>query len=253
MKITFLGTGTSQGVPVIGCHCEVCDSLDYRDKRLRTSVHIAVDNLSIIIDSGPDFRQQVLTNRIDQLDALLYTHQHKDHVAGMDEVRSYNFLQKKPMPLYARPQVIEQLKKEFAYAFAEDKYPGAPQLQVHEISNAPFYIGDVEVIPIEVMHYQLPVFGYRIQDFCYVTDAKSISEQEKHKLKNAKVLVINALQHQDHISHLTLDEALHIIEEVRPERAFLTHLSHRMGLHEEVTNALPAHINLAYDGLSLEL
>ncbi len=253
MKLTFLGTGTSQGVPVIGCSCEVCTSLDYRDKRLRTSVHIDIDGLSLIIDSGPDFRQQVLANRITRLDALLFTHQHKDHVAGMDEVRSFNFLQKKPMPIYARPEVVEQLKREFAYVFAKEKYPGAPQVEVHTIRNEPFRIEGVEVTPINVLHYQLPVYGFRLRDLTYVTDANYIAEEEKEKIKGSKVLVVNALQYQPHISHFTVEEALALVEEMQPEQAYFVHMSHRIGLHRQVSKKLPPQVHLAYDGLSVEV
>lgn len=253
MKITFLGTGTSQGVPVIGCQCEVCTSLDFRDKRLRTSAQIEVNGLSIVIDSGPDFRQQVLVNRVNKLDALIFTHQHKDHIAGMDEVRSYNFLQNKPIPVYARPEVIDQLKQEFAYVFAEHKYPGIPQVDVHVIGNGPFLIEGIKIIPIDVLHYKLPVFGYRIQDLTYITDANYIAAREKEKIKGSKILVINALQQQEHISHFTLNQALEIIEEIKPECAYLVHISHRMGLHREVSKTLPTHVELAFDGLSVEI
>lgn len=253
MRITFLGTGTSQGVPVIGCQCEVCTSLDFRDKRLRTSVHIATDTLSIIIDSGPDFRQQVLANRINRLDALLYTHQHKDHVAGMDDVRSFNFLQQKPMPIYATQEVVAQLKQEFAYVFAKEKYPGVPQIEVHTIDNHPFYIEDLKIIPVSVMHYKLPVFGFRIHDFTYITDANYISEEEKQKMHGSKVLVLNALQHTEHISHFNLAQVLALIEELQPQQAYLTHMSHKIGLQREVDKMLPDHVALAYDGLAVEV
>ncbi len=253
MKITFLGTGTSQGVPVIGCHCEVCTSLDFRDKRLRTSVHIATDDLSLIIDSGPDFRQQVLTNHIERLDALLFTHQHKDHVAGMDDVRSFNFMQHQAMPIYARQEVIDQLRQEFPYVFAKDKYPGVPQIEVHTIDNQPFYIRKLQITPVSVMHYKLPVLGFRIHDFTYITDANYISEAEKQKILGSKVLVLNALQKTEHISHFTLQQALALIEELRPEQAYLVHMSHRMGLHQEVDATLPNNVALAYDGLTVEL
>ena len=253
MKVTFLGTGTSQGVPVIGCRCEVCRSLDFRDKRLRTAVHLEVSDQSIIIDSGPDFRQQVLAQGIDRLDALVFTHQHKDHVAGMDDVRSFNFRQKKAMPIYARAEVIDQLKQEFAYVFAKDKYPGVPQVDVNVIRNEPFTVEGVPFIPIEVLHYKLPVFGYRIHDFTYITDAKSITEEEKDKIRGTKVLVLNALQHREHISHLTLAEALAWVEELQPERAYFTHISHGLGLHRDVSATLPANVMLAYDGLRIEI
>lgn len=253
MKVTFLGTGTSQGIPVITCECDVCRSLDYRNKRLRTSIHIEVDGNSLVIDSGPDFRQQMLRERIVSLDALIFTHEHKDHTAGMDDVRSFNFKQKMDMPVYARRQVIEQLKREFEYVFKEDKYPGVPSVEIHEIENKPFEIGGVNIIPIEVLHYKLPVFGFRIKDFTYITDANFIADEEKNKIKGSKVLVINGLQKEPHISHFTLDEAIELIEELAPEVAYLTHISHKLGLHNEVSKELPDHIHLAYDGLRLEL
>jgi phosphoribosyl 1,2-cyclic phosphate phosphodiesterase len=253
MKVTFLGTGTSQGVPVIACDCEVCTSLDFRDKRLRVSVHLEVVGKSFIIDSGPDFRQQVLRERIKTLDALLFTHEHKDHTAGMDDLRSYNFKQNRDMPIYARRQVIEQLKREFAYVFSEVKYPGVPQVQMNEIRNQPFHIAGIEIIPIEVMHYQLPVFGFRVGDFSYITDANAIEEQEMRKLEGSRVIVLNALQTEPHISHFTLAEALEILERLRPEKAYLTHMSHKMGLHTEVEKKLPEFVKLAYDGLRITL
>jgi phosphoribosyl 1,2-cyclic phosphate phosphodiesterase len=253
LKITFLGTGTSQGVPVIGCTCPVCQSLDFRDRRLRTSVHLEVDGRSLIIDSGPDFRQQVLANHITRLDGLLFTHQHKDHVAGMDDVRSFNFLQKKAMPIYARAEVVDQLKQEFAYVFAKDKYPGVPQIEVHLIENEAFVAQGIPITPIEVLHYKLPVFGFRVRDFTYITDAKTISVAEKKKIRGTRILVLNALQHRQHISHLTLEEALDLITELRPEQTYLTHISHNLGLHREVELMLPNNVALAYDGLSIHL
>ena len=253
MKVTFLGTGTSQGVPVIACDCEVCTSLDFRDKRLRVSVHLEVTGKSFIIDSGPDFRQQVLRERIKTLDALLFTHEHKDHTAGMDDLRSYNFKQNRDMPIYARRQVIEQLKREFAYVFSEVKYPGVPRVQMNEIRNQPFHIEGIEIIPIEVMHYQLPVFGFRVGDFSYITDANAIEEQEMRKLEGSRVIVLNALQPEPHISHFTLSEALEILERLRPDKAYLTHMSHKMGLHKEVEKKLPEFVKLAYDGLRITL
>jgi phosphoribosyl 1,2-cyclic phosphate phosphodiesterase len=251
--ITFLGTGTSQGIPLIACNCQVCNSLDFRDKRLRTSVHIEVDKKSFIIDSGPDFRQQVLRERIKKLDALIFTHEHKDHTAGMDDVRSFNYIQKKHMPVYGRKNVLEQLKKEFSYIFSDKKYPGVPLVDLYEITNEPFTVEGVEFIPIEVHHYMLPVFGYRIKDFTYITDANKISEQEKEKIKGSKVIVLNALQKTEHISHFTLQEAIDLLEELKPQNAYLTHLSHRMGLHKEVEKELPSFIHIAYDGLKIEI
>ena len=253
MKVTFLGTGTSQGVPVIACDCEVCTSLDFRDKRLRVSVHLEVEGKSFIIDSGPDFRQQVLRERINTLDALLFTHEHKDHTAGMDDLRSYNFKQNRDMPIYARHQVIEQLKREFAYVFSDEKYPGVPRVQINEIRNQPFYIDGVEVTPIEVFHYWLPVFGFRVGDFSYITDANFIEEAEMRKIEGSRVVVLNALQTEPHISHFTLSEALEILERLRPEKAYLTHISHKLGLHKEVEKKLPEFVKLAYDGLRITL
>lgn len=253
MTITFLGTGTSQGVPVIACHCEVCSSLDFRNKRLRTSIHIAVDDLSVVIDSGPDFRQQMLREGIERLDALIFTHEHKDHTAGMDDVRAFNFKQQKDIPVYAKEQVINQLKQEFSYVFVNKGYPGVPRVDTHLIDNTPFIIKNTTFVPIEVMHYKLPVLGYRIKDFTYITDANYISPLEIAKIKGSKVLVLNALQQEDHISHFNLGQAIALINEVKPERAYLTHISHRMGLHKEVSKKLPGHIQLAYDGLQIKL
>ncbi|MEQ8473564.1 MAG: MBL fold metallo-hydrolase [Marinoscillum sp.] len=253
MIITFLGTGTSQGVPVIACDCEVCLSVDYRDKRSRSSIHIAVDGLSLVVDTGPDFRTQILRERIKTLDAILYTHAHKDHTAGMDDVRSFNFKQKMDMPLYAHQEVIEQLQKEFSYVFAETKYPGVPRVQTHEIINAPFQIGDTIVTPVEVMHYKLPVFGFRIKDFTYITDANHIDEAEKEKIRGSKVLVLNALQKENHISHFTLDEAVEMAQELGAEQTYFTHMSHKIGKQRDVEKELPDGIDFAYDGLKVEL
>lgn len=252
MRLSFLGTGTSQGVPVIGCDCVVCSSLDFRDKRLRTSVHIEVDGLSLVVDTGPDFRQQMLRERVRELDAVLYTHEHKDHTGGMDEIRTFNFRQKKDMPVYGEERVINQLKQEFSYIFAENKYPGAPSVSVNIIENSPFFIKDTEVIPIRGVHRKLPVLGFRIKDLAYITDMNFISEEEKEKLKNCKVLILNALQKEEHISHFTLSQAIELAEELNPETTYFTHMSHKMGKHELVQAELPETINLAYDGLKIE-
>ena len=251
MKVTVLGSGTSQGVPVIGCECEVCRSIDFKDKRLRSSIHIEVNDTSIVIDSGPDFRQQMLRARIKKLDALLFTHEHKDHTAGMDDIRSFNFLQNKDMPVYARNTVIAQLKREFEYVFAENKYPGVPSVQVHEVVNEPFSIDSADITPIEVMHHKLPVFGFRIGDFTYITDAKTISRNEREKVKGSKVLIINALQKTHHLSHLTLEEAIQLARELEIEQTYFTHLSHKMGKHRDVEKELPRGIDIAYDGLEI--
>jgi phosphoribosyl 1,2-cyclic phosphate phosphodiesterase len=249
VKVTFLGSGTSQGVPVIGCNCKVCTSLDFRDKRLRASVHIEIEGHSFIIDSGPDFRQQVLRERINQLDALIFTHEHKDHTAGMDDIRSFNFLQKKDMPIYGRKSVLDQLKREFAYIFEGTKYPGIPRVEVLEIENKPFDIEGIKFTPIEVLHYKLPVFGYRIEDFTYITDAKTITQEEKQKIKGTKVLVLNALQSEPHPSHLTVDEAIELAQEINAERTFFTHMSHKIGTHSKISARLPKNIEFAFDGL----
>lgn len=253
MIVTFLGTGTSQGVPVIACECDICQSLDFRDKRLRTSVHVDIDGVSIVIDTGPDFRQQMLQARIKKLDAILFTHAHKDHTAGMDDIRSFNFIQKKDMPVYAREDVIEQLKKEFSYIFEEVQYPGVPKVDVRYIDNAPFTVEGVKIIPISTMHYKLPVLGFRVHDFVYITDTNYISDVEKEKIKGCHTLVVNALQRETHISHYNLDEAIALVQELDPKKSYFTHISHKMGLHKETEALLPDNVYIAYDGLKLEL
>ncbi|GAA4849608.1 MBL fold metallo-hydrolase [Algivirga pacifica] len=254
MKVTFLGTGTSQGVPIITCSCEVCTSVDYRDKRLRTSIHIETDDhQSIVIDTGPDFRQQMLQAHIKQLDAVVFTHPHKDHTAGLDDIRAFYFAQgMQPMPVYCNQLVEKQLRSEFNYFFEEHKYPGVPSVDLHEIqANQPFKIGETLFQPIEVIHGKMPVLGFRINDFTYITDANYIAPEQKEKIKGSKVLVLNALRHEPHYSHFTLKEALGIIEEVQPEKAYLTHISHGLGLHKEVSQMLPENVYLAYDGLKI--
>lgn len=253
MKITFLGTGTSQGVPVIACECEVCASVDFRDKRSRSSVWVEVDDLSLVIDTGPDFRMQMLRERVKRLDAILFTHGHKDHTAGLDDVRSFNFKQKMDMPVYAQEHVMEQLQREFSYVFAEKKYPGVPQIQTNVISKEPFKIGNTLITPVEVMHYKLPVLGFRMRDFTYITDANFISEEEKEKIKGSKILVLNALQKTEHISHFTLDEAVALAQELGVEQTYLTHVSHTMGKQRAVEKELPEGIDFAFDGLTVEL
>jgi phosphoribosyl 1,2-cyclic phosphate phosphodiesterase len=240
VTITFLGTGTSQGVPVIACGCEVCTSTDPRDKRLRTSILIEDGAQVIVIDSGPDFRYQMLRANVQKLDAIVFTHEHKDHIEG-------------PIDVYADLRVQAALKREYSYIFAEHKYPGIPQLQLHTIGLEPFSIGKINFIPIEVMHYMLPVLGFRINDFTYITDAKTVSETEKEKIKGSKILVINALQQQSHISHFTLDEAIAFAEEIGAETTYFTHISHRLGTHEVISAVLPPHIELAYDGLKINI
>lgn len=253
MKITFLGTGTSQGVPVIGCTCEVCRSLDYRDKRLRTSVHLSVDNLSLVIDTGPDFRQQMLREGIGKLDAVIFTHGHKDHTAGLDDVRAYNFLQGINMPVYATGPVLEQIKVEYAYAFEEHHYPGIPRLNLVAINESHFQISKTTVTPLPVRHMNLPVLGYRVGDFSYITDANSIPPSTLSLLKGTRVLVLNALQQERHVSHFNLEEAIAAAQSIGAEQTYFTHISHKMGLHKTVEAGLPKGIGLAYDGLSITL
>jgi phosphoribosyl 1,2-cyclic phosphate phosphodiesterase len=251
VTVTFLGTGTSQGVPVIACGCEVCTSADPYDKRLRTSVMIESDDKTVVIDSGPDFRYQMLREKVKKLDAIVFTHEHKDHIAGMDDIRAFNYFQNAPVDIYAVPRVQEALKREFAYVFAEFKYPGIPQVNMHTIGLEPFNIGSIKFIPIEVMHYKLPVLGFRINNFTYITDAKTVSAAEVQKIKGTDILVINALQTESHISHFTLDEALMFAQEVGARKTYLTHISHRLGRYQAISSQLPQGIELAYDGLKL--
>lgn len=253
MKVTFLGTGTSQGVPVIGCHCQVCSSTDPRDDRLRTSVLVEWDELQFVIDTGPDFRQQMLRQKVERLDAVLFTHSHKDHLAGMDDIRPFNFKTRKDMEVYATVDVQVALRREFHYVFDAIKYPGVPMVNLNTISTKRFQIGDKEIIPIEVLHHKMPVLGFRMGDFAYITDANFIAEKECAKLHGLKVLVLNALRKERHISHFSLDEAIELVQKLKPERAFFTHISHQLGLHAIENDKLPTGIHLAYDGLEVLL
>ncbi|WP_288369182.1 MBL fold metallo-hydrolase [uncultured Algoriphagus sp.] len=253
MNIRFLGTGTSQGVPVIGCDCEVCRSVDFRDKRFRCSVHIETEGKSLVIDTGPDFRMQMLRADIHQLDAVIYTHEHKDHTAGLDDIRPFNFRQKKDMPVYGRSQVLNQIRQEYSYVFSEKKYPGVPQVLPIEIDGEAFEVEGITIHPIPVMHHKLPVLGFRVGDFTYITDANYISEESKEKIKGSKILVLNALQKTPHLSHFTLEEAIEMAQMLGAEQTYFTHISHKLGLHREVESELPEGIHLAYDGLMLSL
>ena len=239
MKITFLGTGTSQGVPVIGCRCAVCISEDEHDKRLRSSVLVEHRNQVVLIDTGPDFRQQMLRAGVSKMNAILYTHEHRDHIAGLDDIRAFNFIQRSSMDIYAEERVARALKSGFSYVFAEKKYPGVPQVMLHAISTDPFQIGEMEIIPVRMMHYRLPVLGFRIENFAYLTDGNSIPAKEKDKLSGVKYLAVNALRREKHISHFNLSEAISLIEEVNPDMGYLTHISHQMGLAEELERELP--------------
>ncbi len=253
MKITFLGTGTSQGVPLIACQCPVCKSTNAKDKRLRSSILIQHNDLNIVIDSGPDFRQQMLREDLRHLDAIIYTHEHKDHTAGLDDIRGFNFAMERPIDLFLSESVERGLRQEFAYVFAEHRYPGIPEVNLNRITNAPFLVSGLQFTPIEIMHLKLPIFGFRIGDFTYITDMKSITAEEKEKVKGSKVLVINALRREEHVSHITFDEAIAFAEEIKPEKAYFTHISHQLGLHDEVMQELPPYIELAYDGLKIEV
>jgi phosphoribosyl 1,2-cyclic phosphate phosphodiesterase len=252
-KAIFLGTGTSQGVPVITCKCPVCLSTNLKDKRLRTSLLLEINNQYIVIDTGPDFRQQMLNVDIPKLDAVLYTHEHKDHIAGMDDIRAFNYKQKGAIDMYGSHRVLTGLKKEFHYVFSDYQYPGIPQVNFNLIDKMPFYIGNEEVIPIEVMHYQLPVTGFRIKNFTYITDANYIAPDEFKKIEGTEFLVINALRKEKHISHFNLSEALDLIEVIQPKKAFLTHISHLMGKHEDVSCLLPENVFIAHDDLVVDL
>jgi phosphoribosyl 1,2-cyclic phosphate phosphodiesterase len=258
VQATFLGTGTSQGVPVIACDCPVCLSPDFRDKRTRSSVYVVAAGQHIAIDTGPDFRQQLLRERVRELDAVLFTHAHKDHTAGLDDIRPLYFQRRNrtghgDMPIYGTPPVIGQLRQEFAYIFAEVKYPGVPGVEVHEIGkDEPFHIGELPITPIEVMHHRLPVLGFRIGNFTYITDANHIAPEEIDKIRGSEILVINALHRAEHISHFNLEQALRMVEEIAPQQAYFTHISHQMGLHADVMRELPPGVALAYDGLTVQ-
>ena len=254
MKVYFLGTGTSQGIPVIGSHHSVCLSDNPKDKRLRVAIWISWDDFSYVIDCGPDFRQQMLVSKCQKVDGILFTHEHSDHTAGIDDIRPFNYKQG-VMPIFAHKRVIENLKKRFDYIFqTENKYPGAPSVSINEvINNQPFLIGNKTVIPIDGMHGNLQVFGYRIDDFAYLTDIKTVENLEIEKLKGLKVLVINALREEPHHSHFNLEEALNFIHLLQPEKTYLTHISHLLGFHDEVQQKLPKNVFLAYDNLAITI
>ena len=254
MKVYFLGTGTSQGIPVIGSDHPVCKSNDSKDKRLRVSVWIHDENFSIVVDCGPDFRQQMLTSGCKKIDGLLFTHEHADHTAGLDDIRPYNFRQG-ALPVYAHERVINNLTQRFDYIFAtENRYPGAPSVKTIEVkNNASFEIADKAIIPINIFHGNLQVFGYRIGDFAYLTDVKTIEWEEIEKLKGLKVLVVNALRIEPHDTHFNLAEALDFVNLIQPEKTYLTHISHTFGFHEDIQKTLPPNVFLAYDNLEITI
>jgi len=253
VKITFLGTGTSQGVPVIACECETCLSTDPHDKRLRTSLLLETEAVTLLFDAGPDFRQQMLREKVKKLDAIIITHEHKDHIAGMDDVRAFNYKSQEAIDIYAEERVQKAIKREFSYVFAEHQYPGIPKMRLNTINDFSFNIRGIDIIPIRVRHMNLEIYGFRIGNFAYITDASYIPESSKEKLIGAKYLVINALRKEKHISHFSLREAINVIKEISPRKAFITHISHQMGLAKNVSEELPAGIMLAYDGLSMIL
>jgi phosphoribosyl 1,2-cyclic phosphate phosphodiesterase len=252
LHVTFLGTGTSTGVPMIGCPCEVCHSPDEKDKRLRSSVLLQTGKTTIVIDTTPDFRYQMLRLGLTALNGVVFTHPHKDHIAGLDDVRAFNYFMGEPMHVYANALTEETLKREFGYAFAEKKYPGVPNIVLHTIDDHPFQVRDLTFIPIQVWHHKMPVYGYRIGDFTYITDANRIEEPEKDKIRGSRVLVLNALRRESHVSHFTLQEAIDLGRELGVQ-LYITHISHQLGRHGEVSRELPPGIALAYDGLTLEL
>ena len=254
MKFTFLGTGTSQGVPVIGCKCAVCQSDDPKDSRLRSSLLVESGKTTITIDIGPDFRQQMLRIKVKDMDAVLFTHEHQDHTAGLDEIRAFNFLHDKPIELHATLKVQERLKQQYAYIFENTDYPGIPKISMHEIhAGESFTVGDIDILPIKVMHGQMPVLGFRIEDFTYITDANYIGETSRNLIWGSKHLVLNALRQKSHHSHFTLEEAIELSQELQVENAYFTHISHQMGKHEEVSSQLPKGVQLAWDGLSVNV
>jgi len=248
MKITLLGTGTSQGVPVIACECEVCRSPDPHDNRLRSAIMIEDKGTCVVVDAGPDFRQQMLREKVRNVDAILLTHEHADHIFGLDDIRSFNWVRKAPMDIYCEARVDKNLRSIFEYVFSEEKYPGIPQMNLVPINGLPLTIGALEIVPVRVMHHQLPVYGFRVGKFAYLTDFSTIADEELEKLNGVEVLVIDALRKESHISHLSLSEAITIINKINPCKAYITHISHQMGLHNEVMKELPEGVELGYDG-----
>lgn len=253
LQITFLGTGTSSGVPMIACDCQVCRSPDKKDKRLRSSILVQSATTTLVVDTGPDFRYQMLRAQVKNLDAVLFTHPHKDHLAGLDDVRAFNYLLQRPIDVYADSLTEEAVRRDFYYAFTDTKYPGIPELNMHTINMEPFVVGDIPVVPVQVWHLRMPVLGFRFGDFTYITDANRIDAAEREKIKGSQVMVLNALRREKHISHFTLDEAVEVVREIGIPTAYLTHISHQLGLHAEVEASLPSGIHLAYDGLQLQL
>jgi phosphoribosyl 1,2-cyclic phosphate phosphodiesterase len=253
LKITFLGTGTSSGVPMIACGCEVCTSPDKKDKRLRPSIMVQSATTTIVVDTTPDFRYQMLREKVKNVDAILFTHPHKDHIAGLDDVRAFNFFNKRKMDVYANSLTEEALKREFGYAFSDKKYPGVPDIELNTITLDPFTIGDIPIIPVQVWHVKMPVLGFRFGKFTYVTDANKIDEEEKEKIRGSEIFVVNVLRRQSHIAHFSLSEAIDLVRELQIPTVYFTHISHQLGLHKAIEAELPDNIHLAYDGLTLDI
>lgn len=251
IKVQFLGTGTSTGIPMIGCACPVCSSDNPKDKRLRTSIMVQSQHTNLVIDTTPDFRYQMLRSQTRQLDAVIFTHPHKDHMAGLDDVRAFNFFSGSAMNVYANALTEEAIRRDYYYAFSDKKYPGTPEIQLHTIGEDPFFIKDIKVEPIQVMHHRMPVLGFRMGDFTYITDANFIEQSELEKIKGSKVLVLNALRKEKHLSHFTLQEALDIANMLEIPEVYFTHISHQLGLHDDISQELPSHVQLAYDGLEI--
>ena len=251
MKITFLGTGTSQGVPVIACECSVCASTDPRDKRLRTSLLLETKNTILLFDAGPDFRQQMLRENVNKLNAILLTHEHKDHVAGLDDVRAFNHKSRSAIDIYSEERVQKVIHQEYSYVFSAIRYPGIPKMRLCTISDNAFSVNSIEIEPIRAYHHHLPIYGFRVGDFAYITDANHVPKESIEKLIGVKCFVINVLRKEKHISHFCLREAIELIKEISPEKTFITHIGHQMGFHADVSKELPAGVFLAYDGLSV--
>ena len=253
LDISFLGTGTSSGVPMIGCSCQVCSSTDPKDNRLRSSIMVRSAETTLVVDTTPDFRYQMLRTRTAHVDAILFTHPHKDHIAGLDDIRAFNFFSRQPMQLYANYLTEEALRRDYYYAFAENRYPGVPEIQLNQIDDKPFQVRDLLIIPIEVWHLKMPVLGFRFGNFTYITDANRLDEDAKAKVRGSEVMVVNALRKEKHISHFNLEEAIALVQELEVPRAYFTHISHQLGLHADVEASLPSGIHLAYDGLTLSI
>ena len=253
LKITFLGTGTSSGVPMIACHCKVCSSTNTKDKRLRSSIMVQSATTTLVVDTTPDFRYQMLRENVNNVDAILFTHPHKDHVAGLDDIKAFNYFNKKAIDVFANELTQKALKNEFYYIFAEHKYPGVPDINLHTINEEAFYVGDIIVTPIKVWHLNMPVLGFRFANFTYITDANRIEPQEALKILGSEILVLNALRNEPHISHFTLQQAIDLAADLQIPQAYFTHISHQLGLHEDVTKMLPPHTSLAFDGLQIFL